>query len=213
MAGFIYFICYLQACMFRCGGQQCLQDRADLWEDEVVPRGPRNRKGRLCRLLEARTEPGGWGPFLTLIFYSPVFLTLLFLGSSHLGLLGATDEPPPSGPSTTQGAQAPGLQQRPQELGELRVLGRDKTGHLRVVWTAQPDTFAHFQLHLRVPDGSGTHEELLPGDVRQALVPSPPPGMPYELSLRGVPTEGEPSAPLIYQGIMGTSWILLKPGS
>nr|XP_019571145.1 PREDICTED: tenascin-X [Rhinolophus sinicus] len=123
-------------------------------------------------------------------------------GSSPLGLLGATDEPPPSGPSTTQGAQAPGLQQRPQELGELRVLGRDKTGHLRVVWTAQPDTFAHFQLHLRVPDGSGTHEELLPGDVRQALVPSPPPGMPYELSLRGVPPEGEPSAPLIYQGIM-----------
>ncbi|XP_074188827.1 tenascin-X isoform X2 [Rhinolophus sinicus] len=123
-------------------------------------------------------------------------------GSSPLGLLGATDEPPPSGPSTTQGAQAPGLQQRPQELGELRVLGRDKTGHLRVVWTAQPDTFAHFQLHLRVPDGSGTHEELLPGDVRQALVPSPPPGMPYELSLRGVPPEGKPSAPLIYQGIM-----------
>uniref|UniRef100_A0A671E881 Tenascin XB n=1 Tax=Rhinolophus ferrumequinum TaxID=59479 RepID=A0A671E881_RHIFE len=123
-------------------------------------------------------------------------------GSSPLGLLGATDEPPPSGPSTTQGAQAPGLQQRPQELGELRVLGRDKTGHLHVVWTAQPDTFAHFQLHLRVPDGSGTHEELLPGDVRQALVPSPPPGMPYELSLRGVPPEGEPSAPLIYQGVM-----------
>lgn len=88
------------------------------------------------------------------------------------------------------------------------MLGRDKTGHLRVVWTAQPDTFAHFQLHLRVPDGPGVHEELLPGDARQALVPSPAPGTPYELSLRGVSPEGEPSAPLIYQGIMGTSWIL-----
>uniref|UniRef100_A0A8C9CBN0 Tenascin XB n=1 Tax=Phocoena sinus TaxID=42100 RepID=A0A8C9CBN0_PHOSS len=123
-------------------------------------------------------------------------------GSSPSDLLGATDEPPPSGPSTTQGAQAPVLQQRPQELAELRVLGRDKTGHLRVAWTAQPDTFAHFQLRLRVPEGPGAHEELLPGDARQALVPSPPPGSPYELSLRGVPPGGEPSAPLIYQGIM-----------
>uniref|UniRef100_A0A8D1Y3U0 Tenascin-X n=2 Tax=Sus scrofa TaxID=9823 RepID=A0A8D1Y3U0_PIG len=123
-------------------------------------------------------------------------------GSSPSGLLGATDEPPPSGPSTTQGAQAPVLQQRPQELGELRVLGKDKTGRLRVAWTAQPDTFDHFQLRLRVPEGPGPHEELLPGDVRQALMPSPPPGSPYELSLRGVPPGGEPSAPLIYQGIM-----------
>ncbi|XP_046495684.1 tenascin-X isoform X1 [Equus quagga] len=123
-------------------------------------------------------------------------------GSSPSGLLGATDEPPPSGPSTTQGVRAPVLQQRPQELAELRVLGKDKTGHLRVAWTAQPDTFAHFQLRLSVPEGPEVHEELLPGNVRQALVPSPPPGAPYELSLRGVPPEGEPSAPLIYQGIM-----------
>ncbi|KAI5136499.1 Tenascin-X [Manis pentadactyla] len=123
-------------------------------------------------------------------------------GSSPSGLLGATDEPPPSGPSTTQGVQAPILQQRPQGLGELRVLGRDKTGRLQVAWTAQPDTFAHFHLQLRVPKGPGAHEELLPGDVHQALVPSPPPGAPYELSLRGVPPEGEPSAPLVYQGIM-----------
>ncbi|XP_008066963.1 tenascin-X [Carlito syrichta] len=123
-------------------------------------------------------------------------------GSSPSGLLGATDEPPPSGPSTTQGAKAPLLQQRPQELGELRVLGRDETGHLRVAWTAQPDTFAHFQLHLRVPEGPGTHEELLPGDVRQALVSPPPPGAPYELLLRGIPPGGEPSDPIIYQGIM-----------
>nr|XP_012596531.1 tenascin-X isoform X5 [Microcebus murinus] len=123
-------------------------------------------------------------------------------GSSPPGLLGATDEPPPSGPSTTQGAQAPLLQQRPQELGELKVLGRDKTGRLHVAWTAQPNTFAHFQLHLRVPEGPGTHEELLPGDVRQALVPPPPPGAPYELSLRGVPPGGKPSDPIIYQGIM-----------
>ena len=92
----------------------------------------------------------------------------------------------------------------------MRVLGKDKTGHLRVAWTAQPDTFDHFQLRLRVPEGPGPHEELLPGDVRQVLMPSPPPGSPYELSLRGVPPGGEPSAPLIYQGIMGTSWILLK---
>ena len=124
--------------------------------------------------------------------------------------MGATDEPPPSGPSTTHGAQAPVLQQRPQELAELRVLGKDKTGRLRVAWTAQPDTFTHFQLRLRVPEGPGAHEELLPGDVRQALVPSPPPESPYELSLRGIPPDGEPSAPLIYQGIMGTSWTLLK---
>ncbi|XP_053457329.1 tenascin-X isoform X2 [Nycticebus coucang] len=123
-------------------------------------------------------------------------------GSSPSGLLGATDEPPPSGPSTTQGARAPLLQQRPQELGELKVLGRDETGRLRVAWTAQPDTFAHFQLHLRVPEGPGAHEELLPGDVRQALVPPPPPGSPYELSLRGVPPGGKPSDPIIYQGIM-----------
>ncbi|XP_017894400.1 PREDICTED: tenascin-X isoform X4 [Capra hircus] len=123
-------------------------------------------------------------------------------GSSLSGLMGATDEPPPSGPSTTQGAQAPVLQQRPQELAELRVLGKDKTGRLRVAWTAQPDTFTHFQLRLRVPEGPGAHEELLPGDVRQALVPSPPPESPYELSLRGIPPDGEPSAPLIYQGIM-----------
>ncbi|XP_055427140.1 tenascin-X isoform X6 [Bubalus kerabau] len=123
-------------------------------------------------------------------------------GSSLSGLLGATDEPPPSGPSTTQGAQAPVLQQRPQELAELRVLGKDKTGRLRVAWTAQPDTFTHFQLRLRVPEGPGAHEELLPGDVRQALVPSPPPESPYELSLRGIPPGGEPSAPLIYQGII-----------
>ncbi|XP_012589833.1 PREDICTED: tenascin-X [Condylura cristata] len=123
-------------------------------------------------------------------------------GSSPLGLLGATDEPPPSGPSTTQGVKAPGVQQRPQELGELRVLGRDKTGHLLVVWTAQPNTFAHFRLSLQVPEGQEVHEELLPGDVRQALVPSPPPGASYELTLRGVPPTGEPSAPLFYQGIM-----------
>uniref|UniRef100_A0A8C7AXI6 Fibronectin type-III domain-containing protein n=1 Tax=Neovison vison TaxID=452646 RepID=A0A8C7AXI6_NEOVI len=108
------------------------------------------------------------------------------------------------------GVQAPELQQRPQELGELRVLGRDKTGKLRVAWTAQPDTFAHFQLRLRVPEGPGVHEELLPGDVRQALVPSPPPGVSYELSLRGVPPEGEPSAPLIYQSIMDRDGA--KPG-
>uniref|UniRef100_G3S2Q1 Tenascin XB n=1 Tax=Gorilla gorilla gorilla TaxID=9595 RepID=G3S2Q1_GORGO len=123
-------------------------------------------------------------------------------GSSPSGLLGTTDEPPPSGPSTTQGAQAPLLQQRPQELGELRVLGRDETGRLRVVWTAQPDTFAHFQLRMRVPEGPGAHEEVLPGDVRQAVVPPPPPGTLYELSLHGVPPGGKPSDPIIYQGIM-----------
>ncbi|KAM5325082.1 tenascin-X isoform 3-T3 [Glossophaga mutica] len=123
-------------------------------------------------------------------------------GSSPSGFLGATDEPPPSGPSTTQGVQAPALQQRPQELGELRVLGKDKTGRLHVAWTARPDVFAHFQLRLWVPDAPGAHDELLPGDVRQALVPSPPPGAPYVLSLHGVPPEGKPSAPLIYQGIM-----------
>lgn len=95
----------------------------------------------------------------------------------------------------------------------MRVLGRDKTGRLRVAWMAQPDTFAHFQLRLRVPNGPGSHDQLLPGDVRQALLPAPPPGAPYELSLHGVPPEGEPSAPLIYQGIMGTFWLLLRPGS
>ncbi|XP_060045510.1 tenascin-X isoform X21 [Erinaceus europaeus] len=122
-------------------------------------------------------------------------------GSSPTGFLGATDEPPPSGPSTTQGAQAPTLQHRPQELGELRVLGRDMTGRLHVTWTAQPDTFAHFQLTLQVPEGSWVHEELLPGDVHEALVPSPPPGVAYELTLHGVLPSGEPSSPLTYHGI------------
>nr|KAF6363178.1 hypothetical protein mPipKuh1_010169 [Pipistrellus kuhlii]KAF6363180.1 hypothetical protein mPipKuh1_010169 [Pipistrellus kuhlii] len=131
-------------------------------------------------------------------------------GSAPSGLLGATDEPPPSGPATTQGAQAPGLQQRPQELGELRVLGRDDAGRLRVAWMAQPDTFDRFQLHLRVSGGPGSHDQILPGDVRQALLPSPPPGAPYELSLRGVSPEGEPSAPLIYQGVMDSDGE--KPG-
>ncbi|XP_040844319.1 tenascin-X [Ochotona curzoniae] len=123
-------------------------------------------------------------------------------GSAPSGILGPTDEPPPAGPSTTQGAQGPLLQQRPQELEELRVLGKDKAGRLRVAWTAQPDTFTHFRLYLRVPEWPGAHEELLPGDRRQALVPSPPSGSPYELSLHGVPPRGEPSAPITYQGIM-----------
>ncbi|XP_073938607.1 tenascin-X isoform X3 [Castor canadensis] len=122
-------------------------------------------------------------------------------GSSPSGL-EATDEPPPSGPSTTQGAEAPIVLQRPQELGELRVLGRDEAGRLRVAWTAQPDTFAHFQLHLQVPEWPGAHEELLPGDVRQALVPPPPPGASYTLLLHGVPPGGNPSVPITYQGIM-----------
>uniref|UniRef100_A0A8C9UWH6 Tenascin XB n=1 Tax=Spermophilus dauricus TaxID=99837 RepID=A0A8C9UWH6_SPEDA len=107
-----------------------------------------------------------------------------------------------TGPSTTQGAKAPLLQQRPQELGELRVLGRDKTGRLRVTWTAQPDTFTHFQLRLQVPEGPGAHEELLPGDVRQALMPPPPPGAPYKLLLHGIPPGGKPSVPITYQGVM-----------
>ncbi|XP_023581296.1 tenascin-X isoform X2 [Trichechus manatus latirostris] len=123
-------------------------------------------------------------------------------GFSPSHLLGATDEPPPSGPSTTQGARAPVLQQRPQELAELRVLGRDETGRLRVAWTAQPDIFAHFQLHLRVPQGLEDHEELLPGDTHQALVPPPLPGSPYKLLLHGIHPDGQLSAPLIYQGIM-----------
>uniref|UniRef100_A0A8C5NX71 Tenascin XB n=1 Tax=Jaculus jaculus TaxID=51337 RepID=A0A8C5NX71_JACJA len=125
-------------------------------------------------------------------------------GSLPSGLLGATDEPLPSGPSTTQGAQAPilTLERHPQELGELKVLGRDKTGRLRVAWTAQPDTFAHFQLRLQVAEGPQAHEELLPGDVRQALVPPPPPGAPYQLFLHGIPPGGKPLAPITYQGIM-----------
>ncbi|KAM5263007.1 tenascin-X [Ctenodactylus gundi] len=122
-------------------------------------------------------------------------------GSVGSSTLVATEEPPPAGPSTTQGAKAT-VQQRPQELGELRVLGRDKTGHLHVVWTAQPDIFDHFQLHLQVPEGPGAHEELLPGDVRQALVPPPPPGSPYKLLLHGILPGGKPSVPITYQGIM-----------
>ncbi|XP_048203990.1 tenascin-X [Perognathus longimembris pacificus] len=113
-----------------------------------------------------------------------------------------TDEPPPAGPSTTQGAEAPILLQNLQELGELRVLGKDETGQLRVAWTAQPDVFAHFQLNLQVPEGPGAHEELLPGDARQALVPPPPPGAPYTLLLHGILPGGKPSVPITYQGIM-----------
>ncbi|XP_012890398.1 PREDICTED: tenascin-X [Dipodomys ordii] len=128
--------------------------------------------------------------------------TVATTGSSP-SLVGATtDEPPPSGPSTTQGAEAPIVLQSLQELGELRVLGKDETGQLRVAWTAQPDIFAHFQLNLQVPEGPGAHEELLPGDVRQALVPPPPPGAPYTLLLHGILPGGKPSVPITYQGIM-----------
>lgn len=35
MAGFTSFIYYLQACLFRCGGQGCLEDQPDLWEDKA----------------------------------------------------------------------------------------------------------------------------------------------------------------------------------
>ncbi|XP_033622490.1 tenascin-X [Fukomys damarensis] len=115
--------------------------------------------------------------------------------------LGATDEPPPAGPSTTQGAEGP-LVQRPQELRELRVLGRDEMGRLQVAWTAKPNTFDHFRLHLQVPEGHGVHEELLPGDFRQALVPPPPSGAPYKLLLYGIHPGDKPSVPITYQGIM-----------
>nr|XP_042121543.1 tenascin-X isoform X4 [Peromyscus maniculatus bairdii]XP_042121544.1 tenascin-X isoform X5 [Peromyscus maniculatus bairdii] len=123
-------------------------------------------------------------------------------GSLPSGLLEATDEPPPSGPSTTQGAQAPILILEHHPLGELKVLGRDKAGRLRVAWTAQPDTFAHFQLRMQVAEGPWAHEELLPGDVHQALVPLPPPGAPYKLVLHGITPGGKPSVPITYQGIM-----------
>ncbi|KAM6184112.1 LOW QUALITY PROTEIN: tenascin-X [Erethizon dorsatum] len=124
-----------------------------------------------------------------------------FVTTTGTSPLGATDEPPPAGASTTQGAEAR-LLQRPQELGELRVLGRDETGRLHVAWTAQPDTFDHFRLHLQVPEGPGAHEELLPGDVHQALVPPPPPGVPYTLLLHGILPGGKPSVPITYHGIM-----------
>ncbi|KAL1771424.1 tenascin-X isoform X1 [Sigmodon hispidus] len=123
-------------------------------------------------------------------------------GSFPSGLLEATDEPPPSGPSTTQGAQAPILILEHHPLGELKVLGRDKAGRLRVAWTAQPDTFAHFQLRMQVAQGPWAHEELLPGDAHQALVPLPPPGAPYKLFLHGITPGGKPSVPITYQGIM-----------
>ncbi|XP_037056043.1 tenascin-X isoform X7 [Peromyscus leucopus] len=123
-------------------------------------------------------------------------------GSLPSGLPEATDEPPPSGPSTTQGAQAPILILEHHPLGELKVLGRDKAGRLRVAWTAQPDTFAHFQLRMQVAEGPWAHEELLPGDVHQALVPLPPPGAPYKLVLHGITPGGKPSVPITYQGIM-----------
>ncbi|XP_063095213.1 tenascin-X isoform X7 [Cavia porcellus] len=124
-----------------------------------------------------------------------------FVTTTGTSPLGATDEPPPAGPSTTQGAEAR-LVQRPQELGELRVLGRDETGRLHVAWTAEPDTFDHFRLHLQVPEGPGAHEELLPGDIREALVPPPPPGAPYTLLLHGVLPGDKPSVPVTYHGIM-----------
>ncbi|XP_049988753.1 tenascin-X isoform X21 [Alexandromys fortis] len=123
-------------------------------------------------------------------------------GSLPSGLLEATDEPPPSGPSTTQGAQAPILIMEHHPLGELKVLGRDKAGRLRVAWTAQPDTFAHFQLRMQVAEGPWAYEELLPGDAHQALVPPPPPGAPYKLFLHGITPGGKPSVPITYQGIM-----------
>lgn len=161
--------------------------------------------------------PRGWGtagdgaPFLlshpALLFFLPA---LPFPGSLPSGLSQATDEPPPSGPSTTQGAQAPILILEHHPLGELKVLGRDKAGRLRVAWTARPDTFAHFQLRMQVAEGPWAHEELLPGDVHQALVPPPPPGAPYTLFLQGVTPGGQPSVPITYQGIMGTFWTVFR---
>lgn len=89
------------------------------------------------------------------------------------------------------------------------MLGRDKAGRLRVAWTAQPDSFAHFQLRMQVAEGPWAHEELLPGDVQQALVPPPPPGAPYKLFLHGITPGGKISVPITYQGIMGTFWTVL----
>lgn len=90
------------------------------------------------------------------------------------------------------------------------MLGRDKAGRLRVAWTAQPDTFAHFQLRMQVAEGPWMHEELLPGDVHQALVPRPPPRVPFKLFLHGITLEGKPSVPITYEGIMGTFWPVLR---
>lgn len=157
-----------------------------------------------------------WGPGVPFLISRS---TLLFVfsyplcsspGSLPSGLLEATDEPPPSGPSTTQGAQAPILTLEHHPLGELEVLGRDKAGRLRVAWAAQPGDFAHFQLRMRVAEGPWAHEELLPGDVQQALVPPPPPGAPYTLFLHGITPGGKPSVPITYQGIMGTFWTLVE---
>ncbi|XP_023577113.1 tenascin-X isoform X3 [Octodon degus] len=113
--------------------------------------------------------------------------------------LGATDEPPPAGSSTTQGVEAR-VVQRPQELADLKVLGRDETGRLHVAWTVKPDTFDHLRLHLQVPEGAGAHEELLPGDAHQALVPPPPTGAPYTLLLHGILPGGKASVPITYHG-------------
>lgn len=165
----------------------------------------------LARRPEAEGTPGdqrfrSWSHTLS-CFSHPL---CPFPGSLPSGLLEATDEPPPSGPSTTQGAQAPILILEHHPLGELKVLGRDKAGRLRVAWTAQPDTFAHFQLRMQVAEGPWAHEELLPGDVHQALVPLPPPGAPYKLVLHGITPGGKPSVPITYQGIMGTFWTVLR---
>lgn len=75
MAGFIYFIYYLQACTFRCDGQECLEDRADLWEGEVVPGGPGTEKGGSVgfQRLEQNLRAGVpfWLSYSTLLFFSP----------------------------------------------------------------------------------------------------------------------------------------------
>lgn len=168
-------------------------------------------KEALLVLRGWRVHLGTWGcpswSHVPLLFFS--YPLCSFPGSLPSGLLEATDEPPPSGPSTTQGAQAPILILEHHPLGELKVLGRDKAGRLRVAWTAQPDSFAHFQLRMQVAEGPWAHEELLPGDVHQALVPPPPPGAPYKLFLQGITPGGEPSVPITYQGIMGTFWTVL----
>lgn len=60
MSSFISFIYCLQACLFRCHGQGCLEDQADLWEDEVAPgMDPRSKKEGSpgSQRLEGRT----WG--------------------------------------------------------------------------------------------------------------------------------------------------------
>lgn len=167
-----YFYCDLQARLCRA--------IVDVWDNEVTQGVIQRRQRESLRgLLEARAKPGDCSLLAGSHTRLSCFLALPLPRVLPLISHRATDEPPPSGPSTTQGSSRPlSCSSAPRELAELRVLGKDKTGGRLRGWPGPPSLTPLHPLPA-APTGaegpSGAHEELLPGDVRQALVPLPNP--------------------------------------